>query len=67
MSNVLKVKTTRPGKYFGTEYKTAGVDVTDQFDPLRMDHMQILLTKGVELVKEEAPAKPTRTRGKATK
>lgn len=65
MSSVFKVKTTRPGKYFGESYDTAGVDVTGQFDPSRMDHMQMLLNKDVKLEKEVT--KTTRTRRKVVK
>lgn len=64
MSNVLKVKTARAGKFFGQDLP-AGADVTDDFNPDDMTSMQMLLTKAVKLV-VEAPAepKPAAKRGK---
>lgn len=59
MSNVLKVKTARIGKYFGKELK-AGDDVTEQFNPLNLDHKNMLATGALILVKEEEPK--TRTK-----
>lgn len=67
MSNVLKVKTARAGKFFGKELP-AGADVTDEFNPDDMTSMQMLLTKAVKLVREEAPGtepeKKTTARGR---
>jgi hypothetical protein len=67
MSNVLKVKTARAGKFWGQELP-AGADVTDNFDPDDMTSMQMLLTKAVKLVPEkveDAPVdKTARTRSK---
>lgn len=69
MSNVLKVKTARAGKFFGRELP-AGADVTDDFNPADMASMQMLLTKAVKLVPEkvedapEPEAKATGKRGK---
>lgn len=54
MSNVLKVKTARAGKFFGQELP-AGADVTDEFNPDDMTSMQMLLTKAVKLVVEKMP------------
>lgn len=57
MSNVLKVKTARAGKFFGQELP-AGADVTDEFNPDDMTSMQMLLTKAVKLVVEKVEDAP---------
>lgn len=57
MSNVLKVKTARAGKFFGQELP-AGADVTDEFNPDDMTSMQMLLTKAVKLVLEKVEDAP---------
>lgn len=59
MSNVLKVKTARAGKFFGKELP-AGADVTDEFNPDDMTSMQMLLTKAVKLVVESPPKTATK-------
>jgi len=59
MSNVLKVKTARAGKYFGKECK-AGDDLTAVFDPLNVTHKNMLDTGALILVAEKT--KQTRTK-----
>lgn len=64
MSDVLKVKTARMGKYFGKELE-AGADVTSDFNPLNPTHKNMLSTGALILVKEETPK--TRTRRSSSK
>lgn len=64
MSNVLKVKTARAGKFFGRELP-AGADVTDDFNPDDMTSMQMLLTKAVRLVPEKVEDAPEKATGRS--
>jgi hypothetical protein len=51
MSTVLKVRAARMGKMFGREVMP-GEDLTADFDPSKPDHMMLLQTGGMRLVKE---------------
>lgn len=70
MSNVLKVKTARPIKFQGKELPV-DADITADWNPDDMSHMQMLLMKQVKLVREELPEEPpqkvTKRRGSTSK
>lgn len=50
MSSVLKVKTARMGKCFG-ENRGVDEDVTSFFDPLNINHRNMIETGALKLVK----------------
>lgn len=63
--SALKIEVTRPGKIFGA-MRAPGDDLTEQFDPTKPDHMQLLNNGVLKLVKVDEPetVKKTNRRSK---